>query len=73
MILRREYNRNMDANNKNFFWGVLLGAAAAAVGGAVALTRSFRTSATDGSASAKSAGTGKRGRKPAAAAQKRKE
>lgn len=63
----------MDANNKSFFWGVLLGAVAAAIAGAAALTRSFRTSAADGGVPAKSAGTGKRGRKPAAAAKKRKQ
>ncbi len=34
----------MDENNKNFFWGVLLGAVAAALAGAVALSRSFRGS-----------------------------
>jgi len=38
----------MNENNKNFFWGVLLGAAAAALAGAVALSRSFRRSKDGG-------------------------
>lgn len=38
----------MNETNKNFFWGVLLGAAAAALAGAVALSRSFRSSKDGG-------------------------
>jgi hypothetical protein len=34
----------MEKNDNSFFWGMLLAAAAAAVAGAVALTRSFRSS-----------------------------
>lgn len=44
------YNRTMDFENKNFFWGILLGAAVAAIAGAVALTRSFRSSPLAGGA-----------------------
>lgn len=38
----------MNETNKNFFWGVLLGAATAALTGAVALSRSFRSSKDGG-------------------------
>lgn len=40
----------MDFENKNFFWGMLLGALATALAGAVALTRSFRSSPLVGGA-----------------------
>lgn len=46
------YNRSMDLEKKNFFWGMLLGAAMAALAGAVALTRSFRSSPLAGGATA---------------------
>ncbi|HOW43778.1 MAG TPA: hypothetical protein PK919_01265 [Candidatus Aminicenantes bacterium] len=42
----------MDVDSKNFYWGILLGAAAAALAGAVALTRSFRSSPLTGGATA---------------------
>lgn len=40
----------MDVENKHFFWGMLLGAAVAALAGAVALARSFHTSPLAGGA-----------------------
>ncbi len=48
--------------NGGFFWGVLLGAAAAALAGAVAMTRCFRTSRDGGGSWT---GPAKGGKKPA--------
>lgn len=55
----------MDFEKKNFFWGMLLGAAVAALAGAVALARSFRSSPLAGGASTAPRRKGV-GRRPAA-------
>lgn len=62
----------MDANNKSFFWGVLLGAAAAAIAGAVALSLSFRDASASPGLPAQGARAGKKRKRPAATAKKRK-
>ncbi len=59
------YNRAMDFEKKNFFWGMLLGAAVAALAGALALSRSFRTSPLVGGATTNPRRKGP-GRQPAA-------
>jgi hypothetical protein len=51
-----------EKNNGYFFWGMVLGAAAAAIAGCVALARSFKTVATP----AAPAGRGKARPKPVA-------
>lgn len=57
-IEHKEGADNMAKNEGGVFWGVLLAAAAAAIAGAVALTRSFR-SAKDGGGSWKGQPQGK--------------
>lgn len=65
----------MNETNKNFFWGIVLGAAAAALAGAVALARSFRSSTDGGQTMApparkKSAAPARRSRPSTAAVKK---